>query len=126
MIICTIFSRLGSEARDCNGPRKQYRVCENPPCPAGLPGFRDWQCQASGVRASSSKHVLQWQAVTDEGRSDQTPCLGVQGVLQEQEVHSRNSKLQFPCFSLNVEQSQALAKMHIEKYGALPAHLLEH
>ncbi|XP_035870816.1 A disintegrin and metalloproteinase with thrombospondin motifs 19 isoform X3 [Phyllostomus discolor] len=36
----------------------------------GLPGFRDWQCQASGVRASSSKHVLQWQAVTDEEK----PC----------------------------------------------------
>lgn len=61
------FSRLGSEARDCNGPRKQYRICENPPCPAGLPGFRDWQCQAYSVRASYPKHALQWQAVLDEG-----------------------------------------------------------
>uniref|UniRef100_A0A667FIY7 ADAM metallopeptidase with thrombospondin type 1 motif 19 n=1 Tax=Lynx canadensis TaxID=61383 RepID=A0A667FIY7_LYNCA len=62
LIICTIFSRLGSEARDCNGPRKQYRICENPPCPAGLPGFRDWQCQAYSVRTSYPKHGLQWQA----------------------------------------------------------------
>uniref|UniRef100_A0A8C2SAH9 ADAM metallopeptidase with thrombospondin type 1 motif 19 n=1 Tax=Capra hircus TaxID=9925 RepID=A0A8C2SAH9_CAPHI len=57
---------LGSEARDCNGPRKQYRICENPPCPAGLPGFRDWQCQAYSVRTSYPKHVLQWHAVMDE------------------------------------------------------------
>ncbi|KAM5169515.1 A disintegrin and metalloproteinase with thrombospondin motifs 19 [Callospermophilus lateralis] len=61
---------LGSEARDCNGPRKQYRICENPPCPAGLPGFRDWQCQAYSVRTSYPKHVLQWQAVLDEEK----PC----------------------------------------------------
>ncbi|KAL6064835.1 hypothetical protein STEG23_009018, partial [Scotinomys teguina] len=61
---------LGSEARDCNGPRKQYRICENPPCPAGLPGFRDWQCQAYGVRTSYPKHALQWQAVFDEEK----PC----------------------------------------------------
>uniref|UniRef100_A0A8C0S4A9 ADAM metallopeptidase with thrombospondin type 1 motif 19 n=1 Tax=Canis lupus familiaris TaxID=9615 RepID=A0A8C0S4A9_CANLF len=61
---------LGSEARDCNGPRKQYRICENPPCPAGLPGFRDWQCQAYSVRTSYPKPVLQWQAVMDEEK----PC----------------------------------------------------
>ncbi|CAH7022422.1 Adamts19 [Phodopus roborovskii] len=61
---------LGSEARDCNGPRKQYRICENPPCPAGLPGFRDWQCQVYSVRASYPKHALRWQAVFDEGK----PC----------------------------------------------------
>ncbi|EDL09848.1 A disintegrin and metalloproteinase with thrombospondin motifs 19 preproprotein [Mus musculus] len=61
---------LGSEARDCNGPRKQYRICENPPCPAGLPGFRDWQCQAYSVRTSYPKHALQWQAVFDEEK----PC----------------------------------------------------
>ncbi|KAB0387797.1 hypothetical protein FD755_002753 [Muntiacus reevesi] len=61
---------LGSEARDCNGPRKQYRICENPPCPAGLPGFRDWQCQAYSVRTSYPKHVLQWHAVMDEEK----PC----------------------------------------------------
>uniref|UniRef100_A0A8C5V036 ADAM metallopeptidase with thrombospondin type 1 motif 19 n=1 Tax=Microcebus murinus TaxID=30608 RepID=A0A8C5V036_MICMU len=61
---------LGSEARDCNGPRKQYRICENPPCPAGLLGFRDWQCQVYSVRTSHPKHVLQWQAVLDEEK----PC----------------------------------------------------
>ncbi|XP_011360554.2 A disintegrin and metalloproteinase with thrombospondin motifs 19 [Pteropus vampyrus] len=61
---------LGSEARDCNGPRKQYRICEHPPCPAGLPGFRDWQCQAYSVRTSYPKHALQWQAVMDEEK----PC----------------------------------------------------
>lgn len=82
MIICTIFSRLGSEARDCNGPRKQYRVCENPPCPAGLPGFRDWQCQAYSVRTSYSKHVLQWQAVMDEGMTNHITTSGFAKCLQ--------------------------------------------
>lgn len=70
--MCSLFSRLDTEARDCNGPRKQYRICENPPCPAGLPGFRDWQCQAYSVRTSYSKSVLQWQAVMDEGMPKQT------------------------------------------------------
>ncbi|GAB1301745.1 A disintegrin and metalloproteinase with thrombospondin motifs 19 [Apodemus speciosus] len=67
---CDPGKMLGSEARDCNGPRKQYRICENPPCPAGLPGFRDWQCQAYSVRTSYPKHALQWQAVFDEEK----PC----------------------------------------------------
>ncbi|XP_063133550.1 A disintegrin and metalloproteinase with thrombospondin motifs 19 isoform X2 [Rattus norvegicus] len=70
MGLTATLARLGSEARDCNGPRKQYRICENPPCPAGLPGFRDWQCQAYSVRTSYPKHALQWQAVFDEEK----PC----------------------------------------------------
>ncbi|XP_036017031.1 A disintegrin and metalloproteinase with thrombospondin motifs 19 isoform X3 [Mus musculus] len=36
----------------------------------GLPGFRDWQCQAYSVRTSYPKHALQWQAVFDEEK----PC----------------------------------------------------
>lgn len=50
----------------------QYRVCENPSCPAGVPAFRDWQCQAFSVRSSYQKHVHQWQAVIDDGKYK--PC----------------------------------------------------
>uniref|UniRef100_A0A8C4XYC6 ADAM metallopeptidase with thrombospondin type 1 motif 19 n=1 Tax=Gopherus evgoodei TaxID=1825980 RepID=A0A8C4XYC6_9SAUR len=55
---------------DCHGPRIQYKICENPSCPAGMPTFRDWQCQAFAVRPSYQKHVFQWQAVIDEEK----PC----------------------------------------------------
>lgn len=66
--VCSIFSRPGPEG-DCHGPRIQYKICENPSCPAGMPTFRDWQCQAFAVRPSYQKHVFQWQAVIDEGKS---------------------------------------------------------
>ncbi|OXB83648.1 UNVERIFIED_CONTAM: hypothetical protein H355_015296, partial [Colinus virginianus] len=60
---------LGVEG-ECHGPVMQYRICENPSCPAGVPTFRDWQCQALSVRSSYQKHVHQWQAVID----DEKPC----------------------------------------------------
>lgn len=51
----------------------QYRVCENPSCPAGAPAFRDWQCQAFSVRSSYQKHMHQWQAVIDDGKYKPSP-----------------------------------------------------
>jgi len=51
----------------------QYRVCENPACPIGVPAFRDWQCQAFSVRSSYQKHVHQWQAVIDDGKYKPSP-----------------------------------------------------
>lgn len=64
--IYAVFSSSGLEG-ECHGPTMQYRVCENPSCPAGVPAFRDWQCQAFSVRSSNQKHVHQWQAVIDDG-----------------------------------------------------------
>ncbi|NWR74894.1 ATS19 metalloproteinase, partial [Centropus unirufus] len=55
---------------ECHGPTMQYRVCDNPSCPAGVPAFRDWQCQAFSLRSSYHKHVHQWQAVINEEK----PC----------------------------------------------------
>lgn len=69
--IYAIFSSSGLEG-ECHGPMMQYRVCENPSCPAGVPAFRDWQCQAFSVRSSYQKHVHQWQAVIDDGKYE--PC----------------------------------------------------
>uniref|UniRef100_A0A670KJC4 ADAM metallopeptidase with thrombospondin type 1 motif 19 n=1 Tax=Podarcis muralis TaxID=64176 RepID=A0A670KJC4_PODMU len=38
------------EAGECHGSRIQYKICENPSCPPGVPAFRDWQCQVFSVR----------------------------------------------------------------------------
>lgn len=70
--IYAIFSSSGLEG-ECHGPTTQYRVCENPSCPAGVPAFRDWQCQAFSVRSSYQKHVHQWQAVIDDGKYKPSP-----------------------------------------------------
>uniref|UniRef100_H3AIU7 ADAM metallopeptidase with thrombospondin type 1 motif 19 n=1 Tax=Latimeria chalumnae TaxID=7897 RepID=H3AIU7_LATCH len=52
---------LGAEGKDCQGPRVEYKVCENPSCPGGVPSFRDLQCQ-SFSRPSYHKHAFQWRA----------------------------------------------------------------
>lgn len=70
--IYAVFSSSGLEG-ECHGPTMQYRVCENPSCPAGVPAFRDWQCQAFSVRSSNQKHVHQWQAVIDDGKYKPSP-----------------------------------------------------
>ncbi|XP_069481726.1 A disintegrin and metalloproteinase with thrombospondin motifs 19 [Ambystoma mexicanum] len=59
---------IAPEERDC--PRKQHRVCENAPCPAGTPDFRDWQCQIFSFRPPYQKHMMQWKAIVDEEK----PC----------------------------------------------------
>ncbi|XP_029474871.1 A disintegrin and metalloproteinase with thrombospondin motifs 19 [Rhinatrema bivittatum] len=58
------------EGRDCLGPSIQYQICKNPLCPAGVPGFRDWQCQIFGIRRPYQKPVVQWEAIIDEEK----PC----------------------------------------------------
>ncbi|XP_053557622.1 A disintegrin and metalloproteinase with thrombospondin motifs 19 [Bombina bombina] len=62
--------RQGSEEGHCNDPKIQYRICENPICPAGSPEFRDWQCQAFNYRSSYHKQKYQWHAVIIEEK----PC----------------------------------------------------
>ncbi|XP_055488817.1 A disintegrin and metalloproteinase with thrombospondin motifs 19-like [Leucoraja erinacea] len=61
--------RPGPEGKNCQGSRVQYRICKKPPCPTGVPNFRNLQCQ-SFKRPSYQKHSLQWYAVTDE----EEPC----------------------------------------------------
>uniref|UniRef100_A0A8D2JHH4 ADAM metallopeptidase with thrombospondin type 1 motif 19 n=1 Tax=Varanus komodoensis TaxID=61221 RepID=A0A8D2JHH4_VARKO len=58
------------EGGECHSSIVQYKICENPSCPPGVPPFRDWQCQVFSVRSSYQKHVHQWQAVIDEEK----PC----------------------------------------------------
>uniref|UniRef100_A0A8C5PPJ1 ADAM metallopeptidase with thrombospondin type 1 motif 19 n=1 Tax=Leptobrachium leishanense TaxID=445787 RepID=A0A8C5PPJ1_9ANUR len=60
----------GQEGRHCHDPQIQYRTCENARCPAGVPDYRDWQCQAFSFRSSYHKHKHRWHAVINE----ETPC----------------------------------------------------
>ncbi|KAJ8392733.1 hypothetical protein AAFF_G00072170 [Aldrovandia affinis] len=48
----------------CVGSRMQYKLCENMHCPAGVPGFRDLQCQ------TFNRPSLHWYSVMD----DERPC----------------------------------------------------
>ncbi|KAG7476499.1 hypothetical protein MATL_G00083530 [Megalops atlanticus] len=56
--------RSGGKAEDCDGPRMQYKVCDNLPCPPGVPGFRDLQCQ------TFNRPSLHWYSIMD----DERPC----------------------------------------------------
>ncbi|XP_062340399.1 A disintegrin and metalloproteinase with thrombospondin motifs 19-like [Osmerus eperlanus] len=56
--------RLSWKSRDCIGLKMQYRLCENMPCPSGIPSFRDQQCQ------TFNRPSLHWHAVMD----DERPC----------------------------------------------------
>ncbi|XP_072447201.1 LOW QUALITY PROTEIN: A disintegrin and metalloproteinase with thrombospondin motifs 19-like [Chiloscyllium punctatum] len=61
--------RPGPKGKNCHGSRVQYRTCKNPPCPAGVPHFRDLQCQSFN-RPSYQKHSLKWYAIINEEK----PC----------------------------------------------------
>ncbi|KAH0628176.1 hypothetical protein JD844_009008 [Phrynosoma platyrhinos] len=69
-IFIFVFPSPVHDGGECHGSRMQYKICENPPCPPGVPAFRDWQCQVFSVRPSYQKHVQHWQAVIDEEK----PC----------------------------------------------------
>ncbi|XP_031748801.1 A disintegrin and metalloproteinase with thrombospondin motifs 19 isoform X1 [Xenopus tropicalis] len=60
----------GNEGRQCNDPKIQHRICENPECPANTPNFRDWQCQTFSFRTSYQKNKHQWQSIINEEK----PC----------------------------------------------------
>ncbi|XP_044146937.1 A disintegrin and metalloproteinase with thrombospondin motifs 19 [Bufo gargarizans] len=59
-----------TEGRQCNDPKIQYKICENPRCPPGVPDFRDWQCQTFSFRSSYHKQKHRWHAVINEEK----PC----------------------------------------------------
>ncbi|KAJ8338718.1 hypothetical protein SKAU_G00355040, partial [Synaphobranchus kaupii] len=56
--------RPGGKEGRCVGSGWQYKLCENTPCPAGTPGFRDSQCQVF------NRPSLNWYSVMD----DERPC----------------------------------------------------
>ncbi|XP_066095933.1 A disintegrin and metalloproteinase with thrombospondin motifs 17 isoform X4 [Saccopteryx bilineata] len=55
----------GPGGAHCLGTSVEHAVCENSPCPKGLPSFRDQQCQAHD-RLSSKKGLLTAAVVDDK------------------------------------------------------------
>ncbi|XP_054999515.1 A disintegrin and metalloproteinase with thrombospondin motifs 17 [Sorex araneus] len=55
----------GPRGLPCRGASVQHGVCERPPCPPGLPSFRDQQCQTQD-RLSGSTESLLTAVVVDE------------------------------------------------------------
>lgn len=59
-------SSPGPGGTHCLGASVEHAVCENPPCPKGLPSFRDQQCQTHD-RLSSKKGLLTAVVVDGKG-----------------------------------------------------------
>ncbi|XP_048225003.1 A disintegrin and metalloproteinase with thrombospondin motifs 17 [Perognathus longimembris pacificus] len=56
----------GPGGTHCLGPSVEHAVCENLPCPKGLPSFRDQQCQAHDRLSSKRKGLLTAVVVDDK------------------------------------------------------------
>lgn len=61
-------SSPGPGGAHCLGASVEHAVCENPPCPKGLPSFRDQQCQTHDRLSSKKKGLL--TAVVVDGKDD--------------------------------------------------------
>ena len=60
-------SSPGPGGTHCLGASVEHAVCENLPCPKGLPSFRDQQCQMHDRLSSKKKGLL--TAVVVDGKS---------------------------------------------------------
>ncbi|OXB68956.1 hypothetical protein ASZ78_003425 [Callipepla squamata] len=58
----------GPGGKNCRGASVEHTVCENLPCPKGVPSFRDQQCQAHD-RYTNKKKSLLTAVVVDEAVS---------------------------------------------------------
>nr|XP_021530010.1 A disintegrin and metalloproteinase with thrombospondin motifs 17 [Aotus nancymaae] len=56
----------GPGGAHCPGASVEHAVCENLPCPKGLPSFRDQQCQAHDRLSSKKKGLLTAVVVDDK------------------------------------------------------------
>lgn len=50
--------RPGPGGKNCRGASVEHTVCENLPCPKGVPSFRDQQCQAHDRYSNKKKSLL--------------------------------------------------------------------
>lgn len=48
----------GPGGKNCRGASVEHTVCENLPCPKGVPSFRDQQCQAHDRYTNKKKSLL--------------------------------------------------------------------
>ncbi|KAJ8797783.1 hypothetical protein J1605_016985 [Eschrichtius robustus] len=59
-------SSPGPGGTHCLGASVEHAVCENLPCPKGLPSFRDQQCQMHDRLSSKKKGLLTAVVVDDK------------------------------------------------------------
>ena len=60
-------SSPGPGGTHCLGASVEHTVCENLPCPKGLPSFRDQQCQTHDRLSSKKKGLLTAVVVDGKG-----------------------------------------------------------
>lgn len=60
-------SSPGPGGTHCPGASVEHAVCENLPCPKGLPSFRDQQCQTHDRLSSKKKGLLTAVVVDGKG-----------------------------------------------------------
>uniref|UniRef100_A0A8C9EY67 ADAM metallopeptidase with thrombospondin type 1 motif 17 n=1 Tax=Pavo cristatus TaxID=9049 RepID=A0A8C9EY67_PAVCR len=56
----------GPGGKNCRGASVEHTVCENLPCPKGVPSFRDQQCQAHDRYTNKKKSLLTAVVVDDK------------------------------------------------------------
>ncbi|XP_057265727.1 A disintegrin and metalloproteinase with thrombospondin motifs 17 isoform X1 [Pezoporus wallicus] len=56
----------GPGGKNCRGASVEHTVCENLPCPKGVPSFRDQQCQAHDRYTNKKKSLLTAVIVDDK------------------------------------------------------------
>ncbi|XP_037688836.1 A disintegrin and metalloproteinase with thrombospondin motifs 17 isoform X2 [Choloepus didactylus] len=56
----------GPGGAHCSGASVEHAVCETPPCPKGLPSFRDQQCQSHERLSGKTKGLLTAVVVDDK------------------------------------------------------------
>ncbi|PKU36921.1 hypothetical protein llap_12775 [Limosa lapponica baueri] len=56
----------GPGGKNCRGASVEHTVCENLPCPKGVPSFRDQQCQAHDRYTNKKKSLLTAVIIDDK------------------------------------------------------------
>lgn len=57
-LVCLLCDSPGPGGKNCRGASVEHTVCENLPCPKGVPSFRDQQCQAHDRYTNKKKSLL--------------------------------------------------------------------
>jgi len=57
-LVCFPCNSPGPGGKNCRGASVEHTVCENLPCPKGVPSFRDQQCQAHDRYTNKKKSLL--------------------------------------------------------------------
>lgn len=97
ILVFLLCNSPGPGGKNCRGASVEHTVCENLPCPKGVPSFRDQQCQAHDRYTNKKKSLL--TAVVVDGKFFQLPLYFL-AVLPLQLINPSWFHLQCPQFSV--------------------------